>query len=191
MGDSFNTSLFKQTFQRVFSKDLNGDFRMAFGGVLEVKVKSDNIIQWASVICCVFAWIRRADLVPCTKYTYTCWIWQWLLCKLNLCCVSLCVQTSRELKICGAIGPCVSLNSKGSCVSENVSPRPRFTLRASHTSLLIWELVSTAIHHNVCDCLLCVGDGCWWHEPVESVQSQPLHHFGLVFWSGESGKKKF
>uniref|UniRef100_A0A8C6WXG0 Protein transport protein SEC23 n=1 Tax=Neogobius melanostomus TaxID=47308 RepID=A0A8C6WXG0_9GOBI len=64
MGDSFNTSLFKQTFQRVFSKDLNGDFRMAFGGVLEVK-------------------------------------------------------TSRELKVSGAIGPCVSLNAKGSCVSEN------------------------------------------------------------------------
>lgn len=39
MGDSFNTSLFKQTFQRVFSKDYNGDFRMAFGGVLEVKVR--------------------------------------------------------------------------------------------------------------------------------------------------------
>uniref|UniRef100_A0A8C2YW36 Protein transport protein SEC23 n=1 Tax=Cyclopterus lumpus TaxID=8103 RepID=A0A8C2YW36_CYCLU len=64
MGDSFNTSLFKQTFQRVFSKDYNGDFRMAFGGVLEVK-------------------------------------------------------TSREVKVCGTIGPCVSLNSKGSCVSEN------------------------------------------------------------------------
>uniref|UniRef100_A0A7N9AQ47 Protein transport protein SEC23 n=1 Tax=Mastacembelus armatus TaxID=205130 RepID=A0A7N9AQ47_9TELE len=64
MGDSFNTSLFKQTFQRVFSKDYNGDFRMAFGGILEVK-------------------------------------------------------TSRELKVCGTIGPCVSLNSKGSCVSEN------------------------------------------------------------------------
>uniref|UniRef100_A0A8C5HHS6 Protein transport protein SEC23 n=1 Tax=Gouania willdenowi TaxID=441366 RepID=A0A8C5HHS6_GOUWI len=68
MGDSFNTSLFKQTFQRVFSKDYNGDFRMAFGGVLEVK-------------------------------------------------------TSRELKVCGAIGPCVSLNAKGSSVSENVSER--------------------------------------------------------------------
>lgn len=40
MGDSFNTSLFKQTFQRVFSKDYNGDFRMAFGGVLEVKVSA-------------------------------------------------------------------------------------------------------------------------------------------------------
>ncbi|MEQ2269041.1 Protein transport protein Sec23B [Xenotaenia resolanae] len=64
MGDSFNTSLFKQTFQRVFSKDHNGDFRMAFGGVMEVK-------------------------------------------------------TSREVKVCGAIGPCVSLHSKGSSVSEN------------------------------------------------------------------------
>lgn len=38
MGDSFNTSLFKQTFQRIFSKDFNGDFRMAFGATLEVKV---------------------------------------------------------------------------------------------------------------------------------------------------------
>ncbi|CAG03327.1 unnamed protein product, partial [Tetraodon nigroviridis] len=28
-------------------------------------------------------------------------------------------KTSRELKVCGAIGPCVSLNSKGTCVSEN------------------------------------------------------------------------
>uniref|UniRef100_A0A4W4EL39 Protein transport protein SEC23 n=1 Tax=Electrophorus electricus TaxID=8005 RepID=A0A4W4EL39_ELEEL len=37
MGDSFNTSLFKQTFQRVFSKDYNGEFRMAFGGILEIK----------------------------------------------------------------------------------------------------------------------------------------------------------
>lgn len=45
MGDSFNTSLFKQTFQRVFSKDYNGDFRMAFGGVMEVKVKSQKCRQ--------------------------------------------------------------------------------------------------------------------------------------------------
>uniref|UniRef100_A0A674NJA9 Protein transport protein SEC23 n=1 Tax=Takifugu rubripes TaxID=31033 RepID=A0A674NJA9_TAKRU len=64
MGDSFNTSLFKQTFQRVFHKDYNRDLRMAFGVTLEVK-------------------------------------------------------TSRELKVCGAIGPCVSLNSKGACVSDN------------------------------------------------------------------------
>ncbi|KAG8449678.1 hypothetical protein GDO86_016355 [Hymenochirus boettgeri] len=64
MGDSFNTSLFKQTFQRVFTKDEQGHFKMAFGGTLEIK-------------------------------------------------------TSRELKISGAIGPCVSLNAKGPCVSEN------------------------------------------------------------------------
>uniref|UniRef100_A0A7M4E743 Protein transport protein SEC23 n=1 Tax=Crocodylus porosus TaxID=8502 RepID=A0A7M4E743_CROPO len=64
MGDSFNTSLFKQTFQRVFTKDMQGHFKMGFGGTLEIK-------------------------------------------------------TSREVKISGAIGPCVSLNSKGPCVSEN------------------------------------------------------------------------
>uniref|UniRef100_A0A6I8PNR6 Protein transport protein SEC23 n=1 Tax=Ornithorhynchus anatinus TaxID=9258 RepID=A0A6I8PNR6_ORNAN len=64
MGDSFNTSLFKQTFQRVFTKDGQGQFKMGFGGTLEIK-------------------------------------------------------TSREIKISGAIGPCVSLNSKGPCVSEN------------------------------------------------------------------------
>ena len=39
LGDSFNTSLFKQTFQRVFSKDQKGEFKMAFGATLEIKVK--------------------------------------------------------------------------------------------------------------------------------------------------------
>lgn len=38
MADSFNTSLFKQTFQRVFTKDVQGSFKMAFGATLEVKV---------------------------------------------------------------------------------------------------------------------------------------------------------
>ena len=38
MADSFNTSLFKQTFQRVFGKDANGDFRMAFCSTIDVKV---------------------------------------------------------------------------------------------------------------------------------------------------------
>ncbi|MGH0179820.1 UNVERIFIED_CONTAM: hypothetical protein FKN15_015401 [Acipenser sinensis] len=37
MADSFNTSLFKQTFQRVFTKDVQGVFKMAFGGTLEIK----------------------------------------------------------------------------------------------------------------------------------------------------------
>lgn len=38
MGDSFNTSLFKQTFQRVFSKDMRGEFNMAFNATHSVKV---------------------------------------------------------------------------------------------------------------------------------------------------------
>lgn len=38
MADSFNTSLFKQTFQRVFNKDVQGAFKMAFAGTLEIKV---------------------------------------------------------------------------------------------------------------------------------------------------------
>ncbi|XP_077299748.1 transport protein Sec23 isoform X3 [Arctopsyche grandis] len=63
MGDSFNSSLFKQTFQRVFAKDEKGDYKMAFNGVLEVKC-------------------------------------------------------SRELKVSGGIGSCVSLNVKGPCVSD-------------------------------------------------------------------------
>ena len=40
MADSFNTSLFKQTFQRVFTKDVQGSFKMAFAATLEVKVQT-------------------------------------------------------------------------------------------------------------------------------------------------------
>jgi len=56
MGDSFNTSLFKQTFQRVFSKDSKNEFRMAFSGNIEVKV----IVQ-----CCLdfFVIIMRSGVV--------------------------------------------------------------------------------------------------------------------------------
>ncbi|KAI0231612.1 Protein transport protein Sec23A [Lamellibrachia satsuma] len=63
MGDSFNTSLFKQTFQRVFSKDAKGEFKMAFSATAEVK-------------------------------------------------------TSRELKVQGCIGSCVSNNLRGTSVSD-------------------------------------------------------------------------
>ncbi|EDO39141.1 predicted protein [Nematostella vectensis] len=63
MGDSFNTALFKQTFQRVFAKDVRSEFKMSFGGTVEVK-------------------------------------------------------TSRELKVSGAIGPCISMDRKGPNVSE-------------------------------------------------------------------------
>jgi len=63
LGDSFNSSLFKQTYQRVFSRNEKGELRMAFNATLEVK-------------------------------------------------------TSRELKVSGAIGPCVSLGVKSGCVAD-------------------------------------------------------------------------
>jgi len=63
MGDAFDTALFKQSFQRVFSKDSKEEFKMAFGATVEVK-------------------------------------------------------TSKELKVSGAIGPCVSLERKGGNISE-------------------------------------------------------------------------
>ena len=63
MGDSFNSALFKQTFQRVFAKDAKGEFKMAFNANVEVKC-------------------------------------------------------SRELKISGSIGPCVSGGKKDQSISE-------------------------------------------------------------------------
>uniref|UniRef100_I3K108 Protein transport protein SEC23 n=1 Tax=Oreochromis niloticus TaxID=8128 RepID=I3K108_ORENI len=47
MADSFNTSLFKQTFQRVFTKDVQGSFKMAFAATLEVKeIGTGGTCQW-------------------------------------------------------------------------------------------------------------------------------------------------
>ncbi len=63
MGDSFNSTLFKQTFQRVFNRTEKNDLKMAFNATVEVK-------------------------------------------------------TSRELKVCGSIGACVSLGVKSGCVAE-------------------------------------------------------------------------
>lgn len=64
MGDSFDSSLFKTSFQRVFIKDENNLFKMAFNGVLEVK-------------------------------------------------------TSRELKVSGTIGSCVSMGVRNQNVSDS------------------------------------------------------------------------
>lgn len=39
LGDSFTTSLFKQTWQKAFAKDIHGQhFKMAFNASFEVKV---------------------------------------------------------------------------------------------------------------------------------------------------------
>ena len=93
MGDSFNSSLFKQTFQRVFARDPAGNLKMAFNGTLEVKC-------------------------------------------------------SRELKISGGIGSCVSLNVKSPSVSDteigmgNTVQWKLCTLNPSSTMAFFFEVVN-------------------------------------------------
>ncbi|KAF5292822.1 hypothetical protein FQA39_LY13867 [Lamprigera yunnana] len=93
MGDSFNSSLFKQTFQRVFAQDQKGELKMAFNGTLEVKC-------------------------------------------------------SRELKIQGGIGSCVSLNVKSPLVSDteigmgNTVQWKMCTFMPSTTMALFFEVVN-------------------------------------------------
>lgn len=41
MGDSFNSTLFKQTYQRVFEKDAQGHLKMGFNATLEVKCSKE------------------------------------------------------------------------------------------------------------------------------------------------------
>lgn len=38
MADSFDSTLFKQTYQRVFEKDSHGHLKMGFNAVVEAKV---------------------------------------------------------------------------------------------------------------------------------------------------------
>lgn len=63
MGDSFESNLFKQSFQQIFSKDKKGNLKMAFNAIVDVK-------------------------------------------------------TSRELKVSGAIGSCISMNRRTSYVAD-------------------------------------------------------------------------
>ena len=51
MGDSFNSSLFKQTFQRVFVKDANDHFKMAFNATMEIKCSRELKISGAIGAC--------------------------------------------------------------------------------------------------------------------------------------------
>ena len=93
LGDSFNTSLFKQTWQKAFAKDShNQHFKMAFNASFEVKV---HVLLYVAAVCV-------------SSFT--------LLYFLHQC--------SRELKVCGVLGPCVSLNRKNASVSDNVSLVP-------------------------------------------------------------------
>ncbi|CAH0385524.1 unnamed protein product [Bemisia tabaci] len=51
MGDSFNSSLFKQTFQKVLAKDVKGDYKMAFNGIVEVKTSQELKVMGAIGSC--------------------------------------------------------------------------------------------------------------------------------------------
>ena len=54
MGDSFNSALFKQTYQRVFAKDPKGEFKMGFNATVEVKCSRELKIS-GSIASCVSA----------------------------------------------------------------------------------------------------------------------------------------
>ena len=51
MADSFNSALFKQTFQRVFSKDDNDQLKMAFNATIEVKCSRELKVSGAIGAC--------------------------------------------------------------------------------------------------------------------------------------------
>jgi len=51
MSDSFNSSLFKQSFQKCFAKDERGDFKMAFGATIEAKTSRELKIQGCVAHC--------------------------------------------------------------------------------------------------------------------------------------------
>lgn len=54
MGDSFDSALFKQTYQRVFAKDTKGEFKMAFNATLDIKCSREIKIS-GSISPCVSA----------------------------------------------------------------------------------------------------------------------------------------
>ncbi|KIH68911.1 Sec23/Sec24 beta-sandwich domain protein [Ancylostoma duodenale] len=80
MGDSFNSSLFKQTYQRAFDKDANGQLKMGFNATMEVK--TGNGLRIEGVLgCCASGNVRNA----CVSDTEmgiggTC---QWKFCSLT------------------------------------------------------------------------------------------------------------
>jgi len=58
MGDSFDSSLFKTSFQRVFTKDDNDNLKMAFNGILEVKTSREMKVS-GGIGACVSMGVRN------------------------------------------------------------------------------------------------------------------------------------
>ena len=80
MGDSFNSSLFKQTFQRVFARNERNELRMAFNATLEVKTSRE--LKVSGAIGPLVSLGIKSGCVADTEMGLggTC---QWKLCTLN------------------------------------------------------------------------------------------------------------
>ncbi|CAB3396773.1 unnamed protein product [Caenorhabditis bovis] len=61
MGDSFNSSLFKQTYQRSFEKDANGNLKMGFNATMEAKVGAGLKIEGV-LGCCASGNVKNANV---------------------------------------------------------------------------------------------------------------------------------
>lgn len=80
MGDSFNSSLFKQTYQRVFDKDGNGNLKMGFNATMEVKTGSGLKVE-GLLGCCASGNVKNACVSDVEMgIGGTC---QWKFCGLN------------------------------------------------------------------------------------------------------------
>lgn len=119
MGDSFNSTLFKQTFQRVFARDQKQDFKMAFNGVMEVKCSRE---------------LKGVLTNKCKELLFH--------------------FTEMYFTVSGAIGPCVSMNVKGRCVSDtevglgNTCQWKFCTLSPSSAVAVFFEVVSQASYND-------------------------------------------
>jgi hypothetical protein len=69
MGDSFNTALFKQTFQRVFAKDMKGEYNMAFNSTFEVKASPQ--LKICGVIGPCFSTDKKVFISDCCLSPYS------------------------------------------------------------------------------------------------------------------------
>lgn len=59
MADSFNSTLFKQSFQKVFEKDANGHLKMGFHATMEIKLGNGVKVEGAFG-CCASAGVKNA-----------------------------------------------------------------------------------------------------------------------------------
>lgn len=52
LSDSFTTTIFKQSFQRVFQKDAQGHLQMGFNATLDVQVRTSQVKQNVPILDC-------------------------------------------------------------------------------------------------------------------------------------------